>query len=323
LQDHDKPILLGYLYLQALHYPLARLVREGGPLAPLSYHNASILPAVSRQPDFSGVRIKVEQAKHHFGDLQARYDRFQENHPYRLVRDDEPQTGDLVYRVELSDQPWFWWSAIAGDCVHNLRSSLDLLVCEMVRAEGYPVQEHTRFPVFNSADAFANVLKSDDIGKVKGAPKAAVDIIMKAEPYTGANNLFGALHQLDIEDKHKLLVPVGLAHKGTIDSFTMADVLDAYPGATTIKLFEIPTARGIGIVAPRVAFPLEDGAEIYRVPARLRDDPVAQMHMNSEFRIEVAFGEVEVVKGKSLIETLGQLIKFVEGFVNLFLPLFS
>jgi hypothetical protein len=47
------------------------------------------------------------------------------------------------------------------------------------------------------------------------------------------------------------------------------------------------------------------------------------MYMYPEFGIEVAFCEVEVVKGKPLIPTLYQLIHFVESFIKLFPPLFS
>src|SRR5215204_1982271 len=154
---------------------------------------------MTRQPDFTGVRIKVERAKHHFRDLQARYERFQENEPYRAVRDDEPDTGDFV---------------------HNLRSCLDLLICEIVRARGKRVTDDTGFPIFRSADVF----ESDHARKVQGVPKAAVDLIKEAEPYQGADNPFWQLHRLDIADKHKLLVPVGMAHASTINTYTLADV---------------------------------------------------------------------------------------------------
>jgi len=84
----------------------------------------------------------------------------------------------------------------------------------------------------------------------------------------------------------------------------------------------MPTAEGIGIIVPKFTFPLEDGTEIYRIPARLRDNPMAQMNMNPEFSFDVAFGEVEVVEGEPIIPTLHQLIEFVEGFTKLFPPLF-
>jgi hypothetical protein len=274
---------------------------------------------MTRQRDFPGVRIKVERAKHHFGDLQARYERFQDTKPYPAVRYDEPHTGDLIYRVKVSEQPPLPWSAIIGDCVHNLRSALDLLVCEMVRARGKRVTDDTGFPIFKSADVF----ESDHARKVQGVPKVAVDLIKEAEPYQGANNPFWRLHKLDIADKHKLLVPVGMAHEHTTNTYTLADVLDAYPDATTINLSEIPSSTGIGIAAPKLTFPLEDDAEIHRIPATLREDPIAQMNMNPEFEFEVAFGEVEVVKGQPLMPTLLQFIQFVERFIGLFPPLFS
>ena len=88
-----------------------------------------------------------------------------------------------------------------------------------------------------------------------------MDLIKRAEPYQGAGNPFWRLHQLDIADKHTLLVPVGVAHKGTTNSDSLADVLNAYPDATTINLFDMPTAEGIGIIVPKLTFPLEDGTE--------------------------------------------------------------
>ena len=182
-----------------------------------------------------------------------------------------------------------------------------------------PLLDRHRLPHCKSADAF----QSGYNGKIKGTPKCAVDLIKKAEPYQGADNPFWRLHQLDIADKHKLLVPVGVAHKGTTNSYSLADVLNAYPDATTINLFDMPTAEGIGIIVPKLTFPLEDGTEIYRIPARLRDNPLAQMNMNPEFSFDVAFGEVEVVEGEPIIPTLHRLIAFVEDFVKLFPPLFG
>jgi hypothetical protein len=276
-----------------------------------------------RQPDFSGVWIKVERAKEHISDLQALVERFDHAEPYRVLSYCELDTGDLVYEVKVSDQPPLRWSAIVGDAIHNLRSSLDLMVCETVRAKGNTVKKATGFPVFKSARACVDEFKSGAPGQVQGAPKKVVDFIKKSKPYKGANNPLWRIHQLDIADKHKLLVPVGMAHQGTINSYTMADVLEAYPGVTTFKLHELPTAQGIGIVVPELTFPLEDGAEIYRAPARLRTDPVAQMHMDPQFTFGIAFGEGEIVEGEPLVPTLHEFTQFIEGFIESFVVLFS
>jgi hypothetical protein len=298
---------------------LARLAREGEPLA---YHNVSILSAMSRQPDFTGVWIKVERAKHHLGDLQARIEGFREDNPYEAIPYDEPDTGDLVYKAKIPNQPPLYWSAIIGDCVHNLRSSLDLLVCEMVRVEGKPFAPNTGFVVFSSEVAFTDEFRSGPPGQIKGVPECAVKLIKRAKPYKGANNPFWRLHKLDIEDKHKLLVPIGVVHNKIISTLRLDDFSTIDHDPTTIIGNELVTPpHGISMVGP--SFPLEDGAEIYRVPPSLRNDPRAQMHVYPKLVIEIAFGEVEVVEGEPIIPALGGLIKFVEGFVKQFPPLFS
>ena len=280
---------------------------------------------MTRQPDFTGVRIKVERAKEHFRDLQARIEGLQEDNAYKAIPYDEPNTGDLVYKAKIGNQPPPYWSAIVGDCVHNLRSSLDLLVCEMLRAGDRKIERHHKFPVFRDETAYTNAFKPGPPGAIKGIPKCAVDLIKDAKPHEGPDNAFGRLHKLDIADKHHLLVPVGVVHRKIITTFRLDDFSD-FSGLnhdpTTIIDGELVTPPH-GITPVGLRFPLEDGAEIYRVPASLRADPRAQMHVYPELVIEVAFGEVEVVEGEPIIPTLHQLIQFVEGFIQLFPPLFS
>jgi hypothetical protein len=275
-----------------------------------------------RQPDFSGVWIKVERAKEHISDLEALVERFDQAEPYRVLSYCELDTGDLVYEVKVSDQPPLRWSAIVGDAIHNLRSSLDLMVCETIRAKGNMVKEGHGFPVFKSADKYAKAFKSGPPGQVQGAPKKVVDFIKAANPYKGANNPLWRLHQLDIVDKHKLLVPVGAAHKGTINTLILDRLFDALPAGYTGNFEEVlgPTE---GIIMPQTRFPLEDGAQIYRVPARLFDDPVVQMHMYPQFTFGIAFGEGEVVEGEPLVPTLHEFTRFIEGFIESFVALFS
>jgi len=149
-----------------------------------------------------------------------------------------------------------------------------------------------------------------------------VKLIKRTKPYKGADNPFWMLRELDIEDKHKLLVPIGVVHRKIITTLRLDDFSLANHDPTTIIDGELVTPpHGISMVGP--SFPLEDGAEIYRVPAGLRNDPRAQMHVYPELPIEIAFGEVEVVEGEPIIPTLHQLIQFVERFVELFPPLFN
>jgi len=280
---------------------------------------------VTRQPNFSDVWIKVERAKEHVSNLEALVERFlhpeRQPEPYRVLRFCELDTGDLVFKVKASGQPPLSWSAILGDAIHNLRSSLDLLVCELVRAEGNKVGEGTKFPMFRSAASFANAFNPGPPGAIKGAPQRAIDLIKAAQPYKGANNAFWRLHQLDIVDKHKLLVPVGMAQGAIIHDLTrmVANNPDLASGLTTAQ----PLTTPADISTTERQFPLEDGTVIYRVPARGREDVMTQMHMHPELTFEVAFGEGEVVKGEPLVQMLHELVQFVEGYIKRFPPLFS
>jgi hypothetical protein len=164
------------------------------------------------QPDFTGVRIKIERAKEHVRSLKELVRGFQQSEPYRIIAEDDPDTGDLVFKVKVSGQPPPYWGAIAGDAIHNLRSSLDLLVCELVRANGKEVTDSTGFLISKSAKAF----ESGHLGKIKGAPKDAMRLIKEVKPYKGGDEAFWRLHRLDIADKHKLLIPVGVAYRSVI-----------------------------------------------------------------------------------------------------------
>jgi hypothetical protein len=62
-------------------------------------------------------------------------------------------------------------------------------------------------------------------------------------------------------------------------------------------------------------FPLEDGAEILRLPPSAKD-PEVDVH--AEAICEVAFSEPEVVVGEAMIPTLFQLANYAEGVVHAF-----
>jgi hypothetical protein len=116
--------------------------------------------------------------------------------------------------------------------------------------------------------------------------------------------------------------PFGITHHSITTTIDLDQFFAVNPGVTEVTMEEVVTPPA-GIAMLRHPFALEDGAEIYRVPARLRNDPKAQMHMYPKLRIEIAFGKVEGAEGEPLIPTLYQDIQFVEGFIKLFPPLFS
>lgn len=150
-------------------------------------------------------RIKIERAKQHITDLQADIRAFHERHLYEIVGEDDVDTGDWVLKAKIIEVPPPRWGAMAGDAIHNLRASLDILWRFLM----YPSSSsdtddrRTQFPIMQSAKLF----KARFSRPIKGSRRAAVDLLKAVKPYKGGNDLLWLLHQLDIIDKHRGLVP--------------------------------------------------------------------------------------------------------------------
>lgn len=91
-----------------------------------------------------------------------------------------------------------------GDAIHNLRAALDLLAVALVRRAGASVK-NVRFPF---ADSDATLEKAITWAKFHRASHEDKVILRSLRPYKGGNVLLRALQDLDIQDKHRALIPV-------------------------------------------------------------------------------------------------------------------
>ncbi len=95
-------------------------------------------------------------------------------------------------------------SPIIGDIVHNLRSSLDVMASEMVRAAGLD-DMHVHFPICSDISKLKKMTKDqhfDDAGP------DAVELLKEIKPYKDGNDDLWALHQLSLRDKHRSLAEI-------------------------------------------------------------------------------------------------------------------
>ncbi len=247
------------------------------------------------------VRVKIERAKEHVRDLEARIQAFFKSNPYRVIREDDPETGDSVFRVQTSVDVPIEWAAMVGDVIQNLRSSLDHLVWQLVLANGGTPDRHTGFPIGEDANKY----KAQLTGKVQGMSQTALDQIDALKPYAGGNDPLWRLHDLNNVDKHRLLLAVGSAHRNIVIDFGKA----------------FPDMRISAPLALRPAdrlFPLKDGAEVYRILAAARGSEIDE---DPKFTFEIAFGESQIADGEPLIPTLHQLVNLVDAILRQFEPL--
>lgn len=245
---------------------------------------------------FAASKLKIERANRHISDLDQTLNAFRESKPYRIVieKDSDPEMCRLVVRtgIELPSE----FSAIIGDAVHNLRAALDLLACDLVRQNGGDVEE-VYFPFCANGNDLELMIKKRHIDRA--APQV-VDIIRSLKPYTGGNVALRGIHDLDITDKHKLLIPIIAINR--IQNF-----------APTMGGFPMFTLQNVGLLNA------VDG----RVVAVLPIPENYKIGQNFDPIIDIAFGEGQPFIYEALIPTLHQVSQLVDGIVNIFIKHFE
>lgn len=259
-----------------------------------------MVPAVSER--LLGPRTKFKRVEEHFDQLYEEIRRFLDKpEPYRFFSEEEAGTGDKVYRVQVIENPPPRFAAIVGDIVHNLRSALDLLAWQLVEAGGGTPGKNTMFPIRATKEAF----ETTGLAQVNGASKDAIRILKALKPYKGGYAALWRLHRLDANDKHNLLVILGIA--------TPQVIIPLVPGPV-----QADTAFfGAELTLANPTFPLVDGDEFFRLSAIVRNTP---LHHDLKFTGSVGVSDGEVVHGESLIPVINDLARAIEEIIDLFVP---
>lgn len=143
-------------------------------------------------------RLKVQWARNHIGAIRDVLQAFLQTEPFRLSM--LPDGIQLEIAQELpADVPLH-----IGDAIHNMRTALDLLACDLARLNGESAH-NVYFPFAQNANDLDEQIRKK---KFRRAGSDAVALLKTMEPYTGGNALLRGIHDLDILDKHQLIVPV-------------------------------------------------------------------------------------------------------------------
>lgn len=250
------------------------------------------------QQTLRGPKLKLDRAEKHLDDLVLAIKRFYETDPYDGVIQDNPETGQREFTVTKADPLPDCLAVISGDVLHNLRSALDHLVWQLVLANGGKPNSNTAFPVWHSESKF----KSSRPGYAKGVSQAALDILYGLKPYKGGNDALWRIHQLDIVDKHRLLLTVAMRHESVILDFS-----SFLPNATHTSITFPLNPAGKSII--------EVGSVLFSAPLGDED------HDNVKANFEVAIHEPEIPIYESLTKALHELFCFVGEVIDLFAPL--
>ena len=242
------------------------------------------------QKHFDGSRLKIKRARHHMGDLMNEIRAFLLREPFYLeiVAGSAPGTKNWIVHVREEVPADF--SAILGDAIHNLRAALDLLACELVRLNGKS-DDNVAFPFSKSAATYGNALTERNMSR---ASLAALALMKTLQPYHGGNEQLRAIHDLDIMDKHIMLIPA-------TDMVAMPD----YLGGTALRLGARvgPIRDGLSVAAPA------DIAPYLRISGQSR----------GVFSLHFPVGPLD---GREIIPELIRLATLVENIVEQFARLY-
>jgi hypothetical protein len=195
--------------------------------------------------------------------------------PYEYVTEDNQDSGERIWKLKVLRPPDIDLRLMAGDCLHNLRATLDNAAWALAKLKKDPPPAGTAFVIAKDKDGFQG--KRRDLA---GLPTAVAKKIEELQPYEVLPempefNSLWVLNRLWNDDKHRAspLVIFG----GSIDQADAGFWGEGLPPGTIFNLGSFKDGDEVAAVPlpphqpkpeeePKLAF---DIAFSERVPARL------------------------------------------------------
>ena len=189
-----------------------------------------------------GFIAKISRAKEHLASLRTAFDAYlADGNAYSIIKQVDRQAGEYVFSIKLTKEaPLAEWALLIGDCFHNARTALDHLFWHLVIKQnpgGLPGNASTaQFPIIGQWATFNGRKNLKDwLGE------GAYTVIERLQPY---NNPKGKdfsslmfLHDFDILDKHRLLLPSVTIVEG-VETTMNTPIATKYEAAITLLQFE-------------------------------------------------------------------------------------
>ncbi len=236
---------------------------------------------------FESPKLLIDRAREHTDALEAAFNTFFGSHPYAKVVDYDPQTGQNVYKIRLTGHLPGRLKTVAKDVLSNLRESLDHAIYAAAVSLGAIDPRATAFPFANDATHLQGELRGR---KLKDIPPELYPMLEGFKPYPGGNDTLVSLNRTRNPGTHRILVPVGFA--------SVAMNMEISSGVIT---------------GGQIGYSRWDPAKNEVEYMRLSHG--SHMNYNIQVAFDVTFGDVETVRGKSVLATLREFATEVDGVV--------
>lgn len=172
--------------------------------------------------------LKVKRAEKHQGELAQIFKR---NKPFGYYLETNCKTGERATFAKRNEEVASEAAIVIGDVLHNLRAALDHAYwsCTEKHAKSDGERRSIQFPITPTE---ASLRDSVLPGLPSRVSQNFANALASLKPYRdGGNLLLCAIHDLDVMDKHKLLVPTGNFTK--INSAMIQRLVPDFPSGLT------------------------------------------------------------------------------------------
>ena len=259
--------------------------------------------------NFEAIDAKIGRARRELRLLKADIDSFCKEKSRLIVPEGSGEQVSWVYRGDTPNPP-IDWSIRVGEFAYNLRSSLDHLVWQLVKANGEKANTRNLFPIYKKIDEASEQRLSE---RLKGVSVGAQGYIRSIQP--GCADLVGIGHRLanlnaiGNIDKHRHVIVTSVRWDGidprVIDRLSWPDRTGT--GGKAFVHLEVP------VWGPR---PLVHGQMLFST-IRLADSQYFDIPVEAVFEDKDIEGE-RWGDGLSVAETLDDCAAGVEMVVGHF-----
>jgi hypothetical protein len=257
-------------------------------------------------PSLAGCFAKIDRADENLRNLQREFASFIKESAYTAVRQPDDDPGTATFKVVKVESVPLRLRVLVGEIAHHIRSSLDLLVYQlMVRAGVTDPRrlESCAFPVVLACNPDVPTewkkYEASVRGKIQGINGDAMTQIERLQPcWNGGDSSFVAqIANLDNIDKHRLLL--------------------ALVGSLQIGGFNFRESDGSVVTLPHHAYlPIHPDAMIKTSPFSF------QMNVNLQLPFEIAFGEEGILWCQPVVPTLQNLADITRRTLTTFVKFF-
>lgn len=155
---------------------------------------------------FRDARLKIDRADKHIEEVKTAVLSLHESYVSSIEEDANSGGHSIKYECPDLERRLTEIALMTGDAIHNLRTALDHTWIALVEKLGLPTNKWAKFPFSDSAETLDRTLKNGNIDSA--SPSLFEKLTVEVKPYRGGNVYLWGLHEADIADKHKLVLPL-------------------------------------------------------------------------------------------------------------------